>query len=63
MPEKKENMNITSIQLLIQREQGFGGQGCRIGDTGGGGGVTVAKSFFWHQNHCYTFLTRCFNGK
>lgn len=46
MPEKKENMNITSIQLLIQREQGFGGQGCRIGDTGGGGGGYSCKIFF-----------------
>lgn len=46
MPEKKENMNITSIQLLIQREQGFGGQGCRIGDTGGGGGLQLQNLFF-----------------
>lgn len=53
MPEKKENMNITSIQLLIQREQGFGGQGCRIGDTGGG--VTVAKSFFVPKSLLYIF--------
>lgn len=52
MPEKKENMNITSIQLLIQREQGFGGQVCRIGDTGGGEGLEL-QNLFLHQNHCY----------
>lgn len=37
-------MNITTLQILIQREQGFGDQGCRIGDTVGWGGG--AKSFF-----------------
>lgn len=25
-------MNFTTLQILIQREQDFGGQGCRIGD-------------------------------
>lgn len=44
-------MNITTLQILIQREQGFGDQGCRIGNTvGWGGGV---QNLFLHQNHFY----------
>lgn len=39
-------MNFTSLQILIQKEQDFGGQGCRIGDTGmKGGGVGLQNLF------------------
>lgn len=39
-------MNFTSLQILIQKEQDFGGQGCRIGDTGIKGVGWGCKIFF-----------------
>lgn len=44
-------MNFTTLQILIQREQGFGGQGCRIGDTGMKGGGVGLQNLFCTKNH------------